>query len=80
MVEAVMPIRAFLRGKSFDPGTISAMSAALEEACQALHIAADSPTRTMVARMIILLVEEGATPADQLAARVVREMRGAQPT
>ena len=78
MVGVSVPIRAFLHGKSFDPETISAMSSALEEACQALHIPADSPSRAMVARMIILVVEEGATPMDQLAAAVIKEMGGAQ--
>jgi hypothetical protein len=75
-----MPIRPYLAGRTFAPEIIVAMSTAFEEACKALNVGADSPTRAMVARMIILLVEEGHTRADQLAAAAIKEMRGAQPT
>lgn len=72
-----MPIRAFLHGKSFDHETISAMSAALEEACRALKVGPGSPTRAMVAQVIILLAEEGRIDRAQLAAAAVKEMGGA---
>lgn len=75
-----MPIRPYLAGRTFAPEIIVAMSTAFEEACNALNVGADSPTRAMVARMIILLTEEGHTRADQLAAAAIKEMRGAQPT
>ena len=75
-----MPIRPYLAGRTFAPEIIVAMSTAFEEACNALNVGADSPTRAMVARMIILLAEEGHTRADQLAAAAIKEMRGAQPT
>jgi hypothetical protein len=47
---------------------------------QALNVASDSSKRAMVAHTIILLVEEGGTPNDQLAATAVREIGGAKPT
>jgi ABC-type phosphate transport system ATPase subunit len=45
---------------------------------QALNVEAASPARAMVARAIILLVEEGETAMDRLAATAVEEMRGAK--
>ena len=76
----MMPIRPYLAGRTFAPEVIVAMSAALEEACKALNVASDSSKRAMVAHTIILLVEEGRTPNDQLAATAVREIGGAKPT
>jgi hypothetical protein len=71
-----MPIRPYLRGRTFAPETISVMSAALEEACKALGYVSGHPSRAMVATTIIALVEDGRTGADQLAAAAVKEMRG----
>ena len=73
-----MPITPYLAGRSFAPETVSVMGAAFEEACKTLHIGAGNPSRAMVARTIIALVEEGATDADRLAAAAVEEMRSAQ--
>ena len=58
---------------------ILAMSAALEEACKALNVASESSKRAMVAHTIILLVEEGGTANDQLAAAAIKEMGGPEP-
>jgi hypothetical protein len=73
-----MPIRPYLAGRTFAPEIISAISAALEEACKSLNIEIDSASRAMVAQTIILLVEEGVTSADQFTTVVVKEMRGTQ--
>ena len=55
------------------------MSAALDEACKALNLGPDNLTRAIVAQTIIALVEEGQTATNQLAAAVVKEMRGPKP-
>lgn len=71
-----MPIRPYLGGRAFAPQVIAVMSAAFEDACKTLGIGVDNPTRAMVAQVVISLVEDGKTDADQLAAAAVQEMRG----
>ena len=71
-----MPIRPYLAGRTFAPEIIVAMSTAFEEACKALNVGADSPTRAMVARMIILLV--GGRPHPRRPARCRGDQRDAR--
>jgi hypothetical protein len=71
-----MPIKPYLSGRTFASETIAVMGTAFEDACKTLKLGADNPARAMLARIIILLVEEGATDADRLAVAAIREMRG----
>jgi hypothetical protein len=56
-----MPIRPYLAGREFAPETIAEMGVAFEEACNALDIDRNNPSRAMVAQIIISLVENRAT-------------------
>jgi hypothetical protein len=69
-----MPIKPYLAGRTFAPETVAAMGTAFAEACKSLNIAADNPSRSMLAQTIISVAERGTTDPDQLAARAVREM------
>ena len=73
-----MPIIPYLAGRTFAPEIIAALNAAFVEACQALNISADNPSRVIVAQTIISLVEDGTTDADLLAAAAIEEFRGAK--
>lgn len=71
-----MPIRPYLAGRTFDPETITLMSAALDEVCRVLHIGGDIRSRRLAAHTIIALVEAGKTGSDHLVAAAIDEMRG----
>jgi len=69
-----MPISPYLAGRQFPPETITVMNVALDKVCGALQTA-DLGSRTMVARTIIALVEDGKTDTDQIAAVAIEEIR-----
>jgi hypothetical protein len=62
-----MPITPFLAGQAFDPETIENMSAALVEACDALHLkVVDDPATRFVAEKIIGWAQRGIRDPDIL--------------
>jgi hypothetical protein len=67
-----MPIRQYLLGEAFDPDQIKAMSWALEEVCNALHVC-DDTSREIVAVRIIELAQCGVQNGVALRNRVLRE-------
>jgi hypothetical protein len=73
-----MPIRPYLKERTFAPETIAVMGAAFEEACRALNVGIDNPLRVMVAQTIISLVEVGETDSDRLASVAIAEIKGPQ--
>lgn len=71
-----MPIRPFLAGQPFDPEIIATMSAALENACQALGLKlVDDPATRLVAEKIIELVQRGVRDVAMLSAITLREFK-----
>jgi hypothetical protein len=71
-----MPIRRYIEdGIAFEPEAITAMSKALEDACEALQIGAQSRDRETVATRIIDLARNGVIDAKALSDRVIAETR-----
>jgi hypothetical protein len=71
-----MPIRSYLQDHAaFEPEAISAMSLALEDACNALHIDGQIHDRETVATRIIDLARAGVIDAKALSNRVVAEVK-----
>jgi len=71
-----MPIRAYLEDHAaFEPEAIDAMSKALEEACNILHIDGEISDREVVATRIIELSRSGVIDAKALSERVIAEVR-----
>ena len=69
-----MPITPFLAGQAFDPETIENMSAALVEACDALHLrVADDPATRFVAEKIIGWAQRGIRDPNMLWKLTVNE-------
>jgi hypothetical protein len=69
-----MPITPFLAGLAFDPETIENMSAALVEACDALHLkVADDPATRFVAEKIIEWAQRGIRDPNMLWKLTVNE-------
>jgi hypothetical protein len=66
----------YLNGQTFAADEIATMNAAFVTTCKALNIAADSPTRPIIAQTIIGLLQEGHTDAERLAAAAITEIRG----
>lgn len=64
-----MPIRPFLAGQAFEPDTISMMSRAFQQSCDALGLSmtADDPATRMVAAKVIELAQRGIRDAEKLA-------------
>jgi hypothetical protein len=55
-----MPIAPFLRGKTFDPEVVEAISVAFQKTCDALGLADHTgPIATLVAQNIIRLAQRG---------------------
>ena len=75
-----MPIRPYLGGAAFGPEMITAMSAALDEACRRLE-AEPRPglMKDVLAGRIIELVRQGERDPKKLSAGALAES-GAQPT
>jgi hypothetical protein len=72
-----MPIRRYLADHAaFEPEAITAMSNALEDACQALHINGQAHDREVIATRIIDLARNGVIDAKALSKRVISEARG----
>jgi hypothetical protein len=69
-----MPIRRYLEDHAaFDPEAMDAMSKALEDACEALHINGEIKDREVVAARIIDLARNGVIDAKALSDRVINE-------
>ena len=69
-----MPITPFLSGQAFDPETIENMSAALVEACDALHLkVGDDPATRFVAEKIIGWAQRGIRDPNMLWKLTVNE-------
>lgn len=69
-----MPIRSYLEDHAaFEPDEIEAMSKALEDACNALHINGHPHDREVIAARIIDLARSGVLDATVLSHRVVAE-------
>jgi hypothetical protein len=71
-----MPIRPYLAGQAFEPGSIREMSLALENVCEtlALRLADDANTR-LVASKIIELAQRGVRDAPTLTAMTLNEFK-----
>jgi len=67
-----MPIRPYLNDEAFDPEQIRAMSWALEQVCNSLHVL-DDRSRETVAVRIIELARCGVHNGIALRERVLRE-------
>ena len=71
-----MPIRPFLADQAFDPEVITAMSLALQRACDALRIKAiDDIATRLVAEKIIKLAQRGIRDPDTLASLVLEDFQ-----
>jgi len=71
-----MPIRAYLEDQgAFESEAVDAMSKALEEACNILHIDGEIRDREVVATRIIELSRSGVIDAKALSERVIAEVR-----
>ncbi len=69
-----MPIRPFLPNHAFDLEVISAMSLALERACDALRLKViDDIATRMVAEKIIKMAQQGIKDPDTLASMVLKD-------
>jgi hypothetical protein len=71
-----MPIRPFLADQAFDPELITAMSLALQRACDALRLKLidDAATR-LVAEKIINLAQRGIGDPNTLASMVLEDLQ-----
>jgi hypothetical protein len=71
-----MQIIPFLRGRAFDPEALAVMNAAFQAVCRSLELTgADDLRREAVALKVIELARIGDRDPDQLAARVLDELR-----
>lgn len=71
-----MPIRPFLADQAFDLEVITAMSLALERACDALRLKViDDIATRLVAEKIIVLAQRGIRDADTLASMVLKDLQ-----
>jgi hypothetical protein len=71
-----MPIRSYLNDHSaFEPEAIAALSEALEETCEALHIDGQAQDRETIAARIIDLARNGIDDAKALTNRVLAETK-----
>ena len=71
-----MPIRPFLADQAFDPEVITAMSLALQRACDALRLKAiDDIATRLVAEKIIALAQRGVRDADTLVSMVLKDLQ-----
>lgn len=69
-----MPVRAFLREKSFDPETIDLMNTAFRSVCSDLGISDPTDSRReVVARRVIELID-GIRDAEELRKAVLASM------
>jgi hypothetical protein len=69
-----LPIRPYLAGRAFDPGTICNMSLAFENVCEVLDIT-EGPATRHVAAKIIALTQSGERDVATLGAKTIREFR-----
>ena len=71
-----MPIRPFLSGQAFEPGTIRIMSLALEDACDTLGLRmTDDPATRLVAEKIIELAQRGVRDVPTLRSMTLAEFK-----
>ena len=70
-----MPIHPFLTDQAFDPEVITALSLALERACDALRLSViDDVATRLVAEKIINLAQRGIRDPDTLASMVLEDL------
>lgn len=71
-----MPIRPFLAGREFDPGTTDSMSEALRGVCDTLRLKlVDDAATRLVAQKIIELAQRGVRDAATLQAMTLKEFK-----
>jgi hypothetical protein len=71
-----MPIRPFLAGREFDPGTADSMSEALRGVCDTLRLKlVDDAATRLVAQKIIELAQRGVRDAATLQAMTLKEFK-----
>jgi hypothetical protein len=71
-----MRIIPFLRGQAFDPDDLAVLDAAFQAVCRSLGLAdGDDLRREAVALKVIEIAQTGQRDPDQLAARVLEELR-----
>jgi hypothetical protein len=69
-----MPITPYLAGQAFDPETIENMSAALVEACDALHLkVGDDHATRIVAEKVIEWAQRGIRDPNMLRKLTLKE-------
>jgi hypothetical protein len=72
-----MPIRKYIPGSYFDPGTIARMITAFENVRAILNISdANDPLVETVAKKILSLASQGVTDPDEITRRVVADTEG----
>ena len=71
-----MPIRPFLADQAFDPEVITAMSLALQRACDALRLKAiDDIATRLIAEKLIELAQRGIRDPDTLASMLLEDLK-----
>jgi hypothetical protein len=69
-----VPIKKYIPGSYFDPGTIARMAAAFENVRAILNLNdPDDPLLETVAKKIISLASQGITDPDEIARQVVAD-------
>ena len=68
-----MTIVPFLGNNVFDPSDIRAMSTALDDVCEILHVA-DAAGKELVAKKVIAVARQGQRDAALLRDRMLREI------
>jgi hypothetical protein len=68
------PIRPYLAGRAFDPGTICNMSLAFENVCEVLDLT-EGPATRHVAAKIIALAQTGEHDVATLGAMTIQEFK-----
>jgi hypothetical protein len=73
---AVVPIRGFLAGRTFDTQVINAMSLAFDSTCDHLGLVktTEDPATSLVAEKIIDIAQRGILDADLLHAMALNEL------
>jgi hypothetical protein len=72
-----MPIKKYIPGSYFDPGTIARMITAFENVRAILNISdANDPLVGTVAKKILSLASQGVTDPDEITRRVVADTEG----
>ena len=71
-----MPLHPFLTDQAFDPDVITAMSLALERACDALRLKViDDIATRLIAEKLIELAQRGIRDPDTLASMLLEDLQ-----